>query len=65
MHLFHNVFKGAGYSITPSHDKLSDLLYIYACIYVYYMTLDDNTYYLTAIKIIYILFRGTTPSSMW
>ena len=28
MRLFHKVFKGAGYSITPGHDKLSDLLYI-------------------------------------
>ena len=29
MRPFHKVFKGAGYSITPGHDKLSDLLYIH------------------------------------
>ena len=35
MRLFHKVFKGAGYSITPGHDKLSDLLYIRIYIYIY------------------------------
>ena len=33
MRLFHKVFKGAGYSITPDHDQLSDLLYIHVGVY--------------------------------
>ena len=32
--------------------------------YIYYMTVDDNTYYPTAIKILYILIPEITPSSM-